>query len=132
MDLHSLNKLEYFKIIEILKGYTYTSMGRDLISNLLPSNDPQVIEKSLTEVEEAKRFLENEGNLPFSSFEEIDDVLKKAKVRSILNGKELNRLKIDLILFNEIKDEIERKKEKYLNLFNLAKRLKRIQRFFMK
>ncbi|MDI6860936.1 MAG: endonuclease MutS2 [Caldisericia bacterium] len=130
MDLHSLNKLEYFKIIEILKGYTYTSMGRDLISNLLPSNDPQVIEKSLTEVEEAKRFLENEGNLPFSSFEEIDDVLKKAKVRSILNGKELNRLKIDLILFNEIKDEIERKKEKYLNLFNLAKEIKKDTKVF--
>lgn len=130
MDLHSLNKLEYFKIVEILKGYAYTSMGRELISNLLPSNDSQFIEKSLIEVEEAKRYLENEGNLPLSSFEEIDDVLKKAKVRSILNGKELNRLKIDLILFNEIKDEIEKRKEKYPNLFELARDIKKDTRVF--
>ncbi|MCX8095457.1 MAG: endonuclease MutS2 [Caldisericia bacterium] len=125
MDLYSLNKLEYFKIVEIVKGYAYTSMGREIISNISPSLDFDFIERSLIEVEEAKKFIENEGNLPFSSFEEIDDVLKKAKIRSILNGKELNRLKIDLILFNEIKDEIERRKENYQNLFNLAKDLKK-------
>ncbi len=130
MDLHSLNVLEYFKIIEILKGYAYTSVGREIISFLNPSSDKNLIEKSLIETEEAKIFLENEGNLSFSSFEEIDEILKKAKVRAILNGKELNKLKSDLILFNEIKDEIEKRKEKYPFLFSIAKEIKKDNKIF--
>jgi DNA mismatch repair protein MutS2 len=125
MDLHSLKVLEYFKILEILKGYAYTSMAREAISLTIPSNNRENIEKSLLETEEAKSFLENEGNLSFSSFEEIDEILKKAKVRSILSGKELNRLKIDLTLFNEIRDEVEKRKEKYPQLFSIAKEIKR-------
>ncbi|MBC7194594.1 MAG: endonuclease MutS2 [Caldisericia bacterium] len=130
MDLHSLNVIEYFKIVEILKGYAYTSMGREIISSLFPSTNKEFIEKSLVETEEARRFLEYEGNLPFSSFEEIDEILKKAKVRSILNGKELNRLKIDLSLFNEIRDEIEKRKDKYPSLFSIAKEIKKDTRIY--
>lgn len=130
MDLHSLNVIEYFKIVEILKGYAYTSMGREIISSLFPSTNKEFIEKSLVETEEARRFLENEGNLPFSSFEEIDEILKKAKVRSILYGKELNRLKIDLSLFNEIRDEIEKRKDKYPSLFSIAKEIKKDTRIY--
>lgn len=125
MDLHSLNVLEYFKILEILKGYAYTSMGRNIITSLLPIDDPETIKIKLSETQEAREFLTKEGNLPFSSFEEIDEIIRKAKVRSILNGVELNKIKKNLIFFNEIKKEIEDKKERYPKLFNYAQKIKK-------
>lgn len=125
MDRHSLNKLEYFKILEILKGYAYTQEAKNIISSLLPLKDYEVIKLKLIETREAVNFLQREGDLPFSSLEEIDEIIKKAKIRSILNGSELNKIKNNLIVFNKIKEEFENKKEIYPNLFSYAIRIKK-------
>jgi len=125
MDLHSLNVLEYFKIIEILKGYANTSIAKNIISSLLPINEPEVIRLKLIETKEAINFLQNEGNLSFSSLDEIEEIIKKAKIRSVLNGIELNKIKNNLLIFNEIKELIENKKDRYPNLFSYALRMKK-------
>ncbi|MGB9749468.1 MAG: endonuclease MutS2 [Caldisericia bacterium] len=125
MDLHSLNVLEYFKIIEILKGYANTSIAKNIVSSLLPTNEPEVIKLKLIETKEAIDFLQNEGNLPFSSLDEIEEIIKKAKIRSVLNGIELNKIKNNLLIFNEIKELIENKKDRYPNLFSYALRIKK-------
>lgn len=125
MDIHSLNVLEYFKILEILKGYAYTSEAKTTISSLLPINDSEKIRLKLVETKEAINFLQKEGNLPFSSLEEIDEIIKKAKIRSILNGNELIKIKNNLIIFNEIKETIENKKDRYPNLFLYSLKIKK-------
>lgn len=125
MDFNSLNAIEFYKIIDILKGYSYTEVGREIISNLTPINDVEKIKKSLKETEEAKEFLSKEGNLPFSSLENLDEIIKRAKVRSILNGNELNKLKNNLKVFNEIKELLEKNKNNYPNLFNYGLNIKK-------
>ena len=125
MDIHSLNVLEYFKILEILKGYAYTSEAKTTISSLLPINDSEKIRLKLVETKEAINFLQKEGNLPFSSLEEIDEIIKKAKIRSILNGNELIKIKNNLVIFNEIKETIENKKDRYPNLFLYSLKIKK-------
>lgn len=125
MDRYSLNKLEYFKILEILKGYVYTQEAKNIILSLLPLKDSETIKLKLIETREADDFLQKEGNLPFSSLENIDEIIKKAKIRSILNGSELNKIKNNLVIFNEIKEDFENKKERYPNLFSYAIRIKK-------
>lgn len=125
MDRYSLNKLEYFKILEILKGYAYTQEAKNIISSLLPLKDSEIIKLKLIETREAEDFLQKEGNLPFSSLENIDEIIKKAKIRSILNGNELNKIKNNLVVFNSIKEDFENKKDRYPNLFSYAIRIKK-------
>lgn len=125
MDRYSLNKLEYFKILEILKGYAYTQEAKNIISSLLPLKDSEIIKLKLIETREAEDFLQKEGNLPFSSLENIDEIIKKAKIRSILNGSELNKIKNNLVVFNKIKEDFENKKDRYPNLFSYAIRIKK-------
>ncbi|MGQ9845217.1 MAG: endonuclease MutS2 [Caldisericia bacterium] len=125
MDRYSLNKLEYFKILEILKGYAYTQEAKNIISSLLPLKDSEIIKLKLIETREAEEFLQKEGNLPFSSLENIDEIIKKAKIRSILNGSELNKIKNNLVVFNKIKEDFENKKDRYPNLFSYAIRIKK-------
>ncbi|HQJ56667.1 MAG TPA: endonuclease MutS2 [Caldisericia bacterium] len=125
MDIHSLNVLEYFKILEILKGYANTSIAKNIISSLLPINEPEIVKLKLVETKEARIFLQNEGGLPFSSLYEIEEIIKKAKVRSLLNGIELNKIKNNLFIFNEIKETIENKKDRYPNLFSYALNIKK-------
>lgn len=124
MDRHSLEVIEYYKILEILKNKCYTPMCREILSAFSPSSDFDLIEDSLNETNEAKEFINTEGGLDFSSYIDIEDIIKKAKVRSVLSGEELNKIRNNLALFEGIKREIEDKKLKYPHLYRSASKLK--------
>ena len=61
-----LNKLEFNKICEILKGYSLTYIGKDLITNLAPIVDKQDLEKALKQTTEASILLFRKGSIPIS------------------------------------------------------------------
>ena len=76
MDKNCLNKLEYNKILELLKNQCTTYLGKELALDLLPSNKTSRVSKLLSETDEASKLILRKGNLPLTDFENIDIYLK--------------------------------------------------------
>jgi DNA mismatch repair protein MutS2 len=72
----SMEKLEYFKIIEKVKSYAVCSAGADMISRMEPYEHREDIERSLSETEEAASLLYSKGAAPFEGIYDVRDTLK--------------------------------------------------------
>ncbi len=49
MDTNFLEKLEFYKIIEMVSNFCVTKQGKELASNLAPSNEKAKVEQLLQE-----------------------------------------------------------------------------------
>ncbi|ETA80221.1 endonuclease MutS2 [Youngiibacter fragilis] len=76
MNRKSMEKLEYFKIIEKVKSYAVCSAGADMISLMEPYEHREDIERSLSETEEAAALLYSKGSAPFEGIYDVRDTLK--------------------------------------------------------
>lgn len=76
MNRKSMEKLEYFKIIEKVKSYAVCSAGADMISRMEPYEHREDIERSLSETEEAAFLLYSKGSAPFEGIYDVRDTLK--------------------------------------------------------
>ncbi|MBW8383509.1 MAG: endonuclease MutS2 [Youngiibacter sp.] len=76
MNRRSMEKLEYFKIIEKVKAYAVCSAGADMISGMEPYEHREDIERSLSETEEAASLLYSKGSAPFEGIYDVRDTLK--------------------------------------------------------
>lgn len=70
-----------------------------------------------------KKFLETEGDLPFLEFIEIEPILERIKILSLLNGEELLRVSSFLSTISEIKEIGNAYKEDYPIIFSYTSRL---------
>ena len=84
-----LNKLEYNKILEKLSSYCHTYIGKDFASKLLPSNDKQEVELTLSETNEAVSLIERNGTSPISEIDDIGIYLKLLESSSSISAKAL-------------------------------------------
>ena len=72
MNLQSnLEKLEYNKILDMLKSFCYTYSGRNITSNLVPSFNKVKVQKLLNETNEASILLIRKGNIPIADIPSI-------------------------------------------------------------
>ncbi|MBP1918786.1 endonuclease MutS2 [Youngiibacter multivorans] len=76
MNRKSMEKLEYFMIIEKVKAYAVCSAGADIISGMEPYEHREDIERSLSETEEAAALLYSKGSAPFEGIYDVRDNLK--------------------------------------------------------
>jgi DNA mismatch repair protein MutS2 len=72
---HSLNKLEYNRVIENLLKYAVTYLGRRHIEGLHPRYDRAVITRKLMETQEACRLLAKGGYAPLPSLEGMETMM---------------------------------------------------------
>lgn len=92
---NNLRKLEFNKILEILKSYCITDIGKTLALTLLPSNNVQKVKNILKETEEAVNLTYRNSYPNFYEFEDITISIKDLEagaslsIHSILN---LNKL----------------------------------------
>lgn len=75
MRQHSLNKLEYNRVIDILMNYSVTYLGQRHIEKLEPLQDKDVISRRLTETQEASRLLAKGGHPPLPSLEGMETMM---------------------------------------------------------
>ncbi len=75
MRQHSLNKLEYNRVIDFLMNYAVTYLGRRHIEKLQPLQDRKAITSRLTETQEACRLLAKGGHAPLPSLEGMETLL---------------------------------------------------------
>jgi DNA mismatch repair protein MutS2 len=72
---HSLNKLEYNRVIDTLLTYTVTYLGKKHMSKLQPMDDRAIIERKLAETREACRLLAKGGSAPLPSLEGMEGIM---------------------------------------------------------
>lgn len=104
MNCKYLEKLEFNKIIEILKGYAITPIGKNLIKNLLPSTDKKEVEKLLCETHEASILIYRKSNPPLVPVEDITITAKSLKAKGTLSCKSLLDLGTILKTSRELKE----------------------------
>jgi len=97
MDDCSLKVLEFYHLLETLKSFSTSPVGRKHCEALRPSKDLTLIESRLAEVMELKRVLETVGDPPIRGLKDIEEILKKLEIEgSVLDVQEL------LDLYNQI------------------------------
>ena len=89
MNNNCLDKLEYFKILEILSGFAKTYAGKKLIKELVPSFDAIEVANLQLQTSGAVDMINKYGMPPIGEFNDVSLHLKKLSGDSILSSKEI-------------------------------------------
>ena len=103
----SIMNLDFDRIIEHLKGYACTSLGREAIDEIEILTDRETIEHLLDETEEALRLLYQIGELPFGGITDIRPHVKRAAMGGMLDAHELLAVSHFLYGIRQMKQYIE-------------------------
>lgn len=105
MNLQSnLEKLEYNKILDMLKSFCYTYSGRNITSNLVPSFNKVKVQKLLNETNEASILLIRKGNIPIADIPSISGNIMKLRSEISLSTNELLEIASIFRLSRELKE----------------------------
>lgn len=91
IEQHSLEVLEYKKIIEKLAEQALSEPGKTLCLELKPANSFEQMRTELKETGDLVSYLILEPEFPLSSLEEIKPLLRKTRSEAVLELSELNR-----------------------------------------
>ena len=119
MKENYLNKLEYYKILELLANNSVTYLGKDLCLNLTPSYKESRVSKLLEETSEALYLILRKGNLPICKIENIDISIKNLESSYFLNASSLLNVAKVLKLSRELKEYFYNDKEFDLSDFQI-------------
>ncbi len=109
MDDRSLKLLEFYHLLDILKEYSVSPLGRKRCEALRPSRDLPSIQSRLADVVELKKVFETEGDVPLNGLKDIEEVFKKLEVEgSVLEVRELLDLHEQVVLCRGLKRFFER------------------------
>ncbi len=107
-DEHTLNILEYFKIISILKGRCLTPYGISAMDRTLPSSDIEAINIRLDEVSQMKEIILFGMAFPLYRIEDVTGLIEKSRTegtilepKELLSVKELIEVSADLHNYNK-------------------------------
>ena len=104
MDDRSLKLLEFYHLLDILKEYSISPLGRKRCEALRPSNNLPLIQSRLVEVTELKKIFEMEGDIPLGGLKDIEEILSKLEIEgSILEVEELLDLYHQMVLCKGLK-----------------------------
>ena len=126
MDLKTLEKLEFYKICDILKSYAITYIGKEYSEKLKPLETKQELEKAQKQTTEASILLYRKGSVPMSEIEDITPHIKKLNSSLFLSIKQLLDLKKILNTASNLKDyflSTEIDMSEFTNLENLFNNL---------
>ena len=85
----NIHNLDFNQIIDQLKQYASSSLGREAITEIVFLTDRDEIERLLDETEEALRLLYQIGELPFGGITDIRQYVRRATIGGVLSSHEL-------------------------------------------
>ncbi len=104
MNDRSLKLLEYYHLLDILKEYSLSPLGRKRCEALRPSKDLSWIQSRLAEVMELKKILETEKEIPLRGLKDIEGILNKLEIEgSVLDVQEFLDLYHQMVLCKGLK-----------------------------
>ncbi len=89
MDSHSLQVLEFHKVLERLAEHTSNSIGKAFAFQLEPLGYPETVLRRLQETREARLLRDNDSGLPLGGIRDIRDVIERARIETRLTPHEL-------------------------------------------
>jgi len=93
-DKHTLEVLEYDKVISILRGLCLTHYGMNLVDRLLPMTDSKAIDERLHEVSQMKDIIRFGEIFPLYRLEDATGLIIRSKTEGIfLEPKDLLKIK---------------------------------------
>lgn len=92
MQERVLKVLEFIKVKELLQGYVSSSLGRKLVSELLPSVNFEEVVRMQEETDEAAVVIRLKGNVPLGGIFDIRPHVKRASIGGMLSPQELNEV----------------------------------------
>ncbi|MCR5462291.1 MAG: endonuclease MutS2 [bacterium] len=119
---YEVETLEFNKIINKIKEFTSLNRSKELLDDIKPINDIDLINSMLDETDEMRNFIVKFGEFPFGSSEDVLSAIKMAQKGGILSVYEIN-------LVNELiktSKNIKRTKTNLSNQFSFNKLTKYI------
>ncbi|MGL6185098.1 MAG: endonuclease MutS2 [Clostridium chrysemydis] len=89
MNKETLNKLHYYELKEIVKGYCVSGLGKELVEKIKPSSDLKVVDRRLEETEEGRALIDASYYIPFDGIFNIKPLLEKMEKGSSLDIEDL-------------------------------------------
>ncbi|MGM0499981.1 MAG: endonuclease MutS2 [Bacillota bacterium] len=107
MKEHSLEVLEYQKIIKMTAERAATNIGKEIVNNLKPVSNANYIKERLAEVSAMKAMISEFSTPPFGGVRDIRDDLKKAAKGSVLATAAISRVRSTLRGVSELQRYLE-------------------------
>ena len=104
MKQQYLDKLEFNEILNNLSNYSHTYIGQNLINNLRPSNDYNIVNKWLDETSEAVSLIERNNTPPISEIADIEIYIKLLEANNSLSARALLDIVNILNMAQELKE----------------------------
>jgi DNA mismatch repair protein MutS2 len=89
MDSHTLDLLEFNKVRELVAGYAYCSLGKDLARQAAPSTDAEAIRAELALVREMVEVLGQGQSPPFAGLSDVRLLTRRAAIGAMLTAEQL-------------------------------------------
>ncbi|MGL4363488.1 MAG: endonuclease MutS2 [Cellulosilyticaceae bacterium] len=89
MNERTLYKLEFHKIIEMLKTHALTESGKQSIEKLIPSSNYKEVFKWQKETTDALNMVVKKGRVPIRNVKEITTSLKRVEIGAVLSSHEI-------------------------------------------
>lgn len=89
MDNTTLEKLHYYEIKEIVKGYCISGLGKSLIDKLEPSTNIKVVERRLNETSEGRALLDASYHIPLDGIFNVLPLIDKMEKGGSLEPEDL-------------------------------------------
>ncbi len=108
MNTNYLEKLEFYRITQMLSNFCITTHGKEIAFNLLPSNQVSVVEQLLNETQEAVNLVYRNSVPTFYEISDITIETKKLESNTSLSTKSLLNLALIFKLAQELKDYFDK------------------------
>lgn len=89
MDINSLEKLQYNKLLEKVKSYCISGLGKGLIDKVEISSDIVEVQNRLNETSEGRRLIESFRKVPLEGIYNVEPILEKIHSGVVLKPSEL-------------------------------------------
>lgn len=103
MNKRSMRILGFYQVQNMLVRLAPSRLSKEIARRLRPVNDGDVIEKNLTDTEEAVRCMQTETSTPFGGIVDIRPSLEKAKREVTLDSHECIDIWNNLQHYGEIR-----------------------------
>ena len=124
MDSHSFKALEYDQILELLKGFATSCVGKALCDGLKPQRKLSWIKKRLGEVDELNKIMEIYGEIPVTGIKDVRAAIARARIEgAVLNTEEILDIAGDLRVSRGLKSSFKKLKGDFPLFGDLISRL---------
>ena len=120
MNKRSMRILGFYQVQNLLVRLAPSRLSKEIARRLRPVNDGDVIEKNLTDTEEAVRCMQTETSTPFGGIVDIRPSLEKAKREVTLDSHECIDIWNNLQHYGEIRSFFAERGAEYPQLAEQA------------